>query len=271
MKTPITYYGGKQTMLKHILPLIPQHTIYTECFAGGAALFFAKRPAITDVINDLNGELVNFYRTIVSDFDALRAEIERTIHSRFQHEVAWFIYNHSDYFTNVQRAWAVWVLSKLGFAGQMSSSFGFDFEGRQPRKIGNAKEQFTDELRQRLANTTIERDDAYNVIRRYDTPNTFHFIDPPYVSTNSAHYADMFDDADLERLLQLCEKLTGKFMLTMFPNDVIKDYADKNGWIIHSIERHITACRDNRRRQEEWMVCNYVQPMQQQSLDLFQD
>jgi DNA adenine methylase len=97
-----------------------------------------------DVINDLNGELINFYRTIVSDYNSLKAEINRTLHSRTQHESAWFIYNHPDDFTNIQRAWAVWVLSKLGFAGQLSNSFGFDkSEGRHPRKIEFAKEAFT--------------------------------------------------------------------------------------------------------------------------------
>lgn len=45
MKTPISYYGGKQTLLKYILPHIPQHRIYTEAFCGGAAVLFAKRPA----------------------------------------------------------------------------------------------------------------------------------------------------------------------------------------------------------------------------------
>ncbi len=43
LKTPITYYGGKQRMLKYILPLIPKHNVYTECFAGGLAVFFAKQ------------------------------------------------------------------------------------------------------------------------------------------------------------------------------------------------------------------------------------
>ena len=54
MKTPITYYGGKQTMLKYILPLIPTHSLYTEAFCGGAAVFFAKPPSDGEVINDLN-------------------------------------------------------------------------------------------------------------------------------------------------------------------------------------------------------------------------
>lgn len=61
MKTPISYYGGKQTMLKHILPLIPKHSLYTEAFCGGAAVLFAKHPADCEIINDLNQGLVNFY------------------------------------------------------------------------------------------------------------------------------------------------------------------------------------------------------------------
>lgn len=61
MRTPISYYGGKQTMLKHIMPLIPAHKIYTEAFCGGAAVLFAKRPAEAEVINDINMELTNFY------------------------------------------------------------------------------------------------------------------------------------------------------------------------------------------------------------------
>ena len=61
MKTPITYYGGKQTMLKHILPLIPKHEIYTEPFCGGAAVLFAKDPVKAEIINDINQNLTNFY------------------------------------------------------------------------------------------------------------------------------------------------------------------------------------------------------------------
>ena len=45
LKTPISYYGGKQMLLKHILPLIPEHTLYTEAFCGGCAVLFAKPPA----------------------------------------------------------------------------------------------------------------------------------------------------------------------------------------------------------------------------------
>lgn len=60
MKTPISYYGGKQTLLKHILPLIPKHKLYTEAFCGGAAVLFAKRPADGEVINDISMDITNF-------------------------------------------------------------------------------------------------------------------------------------------------------------------------------------------------------------------
>lgn len=61
----------------------------------------------------------------------------------------------------------------------------------------------------------------------------------------------------MEQLLQLLETLEGKFMLTMFPFDMINRYARKNGWIIHRVERVISASKTSRRRQEEWIVCNY--------------
>lgn len=82
MKTPITYYGGKQTMLKHILPLIPPHRIYTESFCGGAAVLFAKRPAEAEIINDINAELTNFYWCAQMYYSDLKREIDRTLHSR---------------------------------------------------------------------------------------------------------------------------------------------------------------------------------------------
>ena len=54
LKTPISYYGGKQKMLKHILPLIPQHHLYVEPFFGGGAVFWAKEPCEVEIINDYN-------------------------------------------------------------------------------------------------------------------------------------------------------------------------------------------------------------------------
>lgn len=259
MKTPITYYGGKQTMLKHIRPLIPDHICYCESFAGGAAVFFDKTPAKVNVINDLNGELINFYRTVVSDPNGFKKEVLQTLHCRGQHQHAWYIYNHPDYFTQIQRAWAIWVLSQQSFSGILNGSFSIEKrKGAKPRKLNNAKLVFCDELIELLEKSTIECDDAFKIIKRYDTPDTFHFIDPPYVGSDMGHYAGMFNDQNLEQLLELCSTLKGKFMLTMYPNDIIRRYSDNFGWNIHAVDRQVSACKAaHRRRQEEWMVCNY--------------
>ena len=266
MKTPITYFGGKQTMLKHILPLIPRHNTYTEAFCGGAAVLFAKPPVRSEIINDINMHLTNFYWVAKVRFDELKQEVDKTLHSRDTHAHATHILQYPTFFTYVERAWAVWALSKTSFASMLDGTFGYDFKGMMPKKVCNAKNDFTQEIANRLDSVTIENRDALEVISTYDNEAAFHFVDPPYVNTSCAHYENTFDEHDLENLLQLLVTIKGKFMLTMFPNDTIQSYADKNNWIIHKIIRTISAAKDSRRKQEEWMVCNYEQENKQKRL-----
>ncbi|MCD7963287.1 MAG: DNA adenine methylase [Rikenellaceae bacterium] len=259
MKTPITYYGGKQKMLKHILPLIPEHKIYTESFGGGAALLFAKEPAVVNVINDLNGELVNFYRTLVSDYDALKKEVEQTLNCRGQHEVAWFIYQYPEYFDKVKRAWAVWVLSKLGFSGQLSSSFGITKSRNEKcTRLINAKSHFCDDLKTFLEHCTIENDDALSIIKRFDTEETLHFIDPPYIGSNMGHYKDMFNNGDFSELIVNLKTIKGRFILTMYPNNYLEKSIEDENWILYRLDRKATASRTTRPDREEWIVCNFM-------------
>lgn len=268
MKTPISYYGGKQTMLKHILPLIPKHTIYTEAFCGGCAVMFAKPLVKSEIINDINGELINFYCVAKSYSDRLIAEINNTLHARDHYDLANTIYSNPKKYDAIKRAWAVWALSKLSFASQLGGSFGFDMNGTMAKKVRNAKDNFSEMLCHRLDRVTIENDDAMKVIARYDRPGAFHFVDPPYVGSDCGHYADTFGDDNLRELLELLTNIKGKFMLTMFPCDIIEAYATRNGWVIHRIERTISASKEasGRRQQEEWMVCNYVAPQSELSL-----
>ena len=190
LKTPISYYGGKQTLMRHILPLIPKHTTYTESFVGGAALYFAKEPSELEVINDTNCNLVNFYRVLKSQYPALKRLIDETLHSRRTHEFAQSVYEFSEFFDPVQRAWALWVLSKMSFASKLDGSYGYDkSKNSVAKKVNNAKDQFTVDLSKRLERTQVEQTDALRVIRSRDTENTFHFIDPPYIGTNCGHYS----------------------------------------------------------------------------------
>lgn len=258
MKTPITYYGGKQSMLKHILPLVPEHTRYTETFCGGAAVLFAKSAVESEIINDLNGELINFYWIAKAYYADLWTEIEKTLHSRDIHSHAKHINTHPVFFTPIQRAWAVWVLSKLSFASKQDGSFGYDFSGGMPKKIRGAKDNFTEMLCNRLEYVTIENKDAFDILSRYDSENTFHFVDPPYINSNCGHYEGMFNETHLKLLLDVLSSIKGKFMLTMYPNELIQQFANDNNWTIHSVSRTISVAKISRRKQEEWIVCNYT-------------
>jgi DNA adenine methylase len=258
MKTPITYYGGKQTMLKHINPLVPAHKIYTESFAGGAALFWAKEPAPIEVLNDINGNLINFYKVLKYRFNELLGRIEATLHSRETFDYASIVYNFPNFFEPVERAWALWVLSKMGFASKLDGSFGYDRTSNGiVKKLKGSKELFTVELSKRLENTQIECTNALRIINSRDTNDTFHFVDPPYINSDCGHYSGTFNLMDFEELLELLASIYGKFMLTMFPHDVLDDYTKRYGWRAVEVERTISAAKSKRRKQTEVIVMNY--------------
>jgi DNA adenine methylase len=179
MKTPIPYYGGKQRMAQHILPNIPEHDSYTESFFGGGAIYFAKEKSKLETINDINGELINFYRVLQTRFPELKKMIMTTLHSRKMHKHAQVIYENPELFDDVQRAWALWVLANQSFSSMLNGSWGYDRSNNSmSKKLGNAKLRFTDELRERIENTTIECTDAIRVIKSRDRKGTHHLIEP---------------------------------------------------------------------------------------------
>lgn len=258
LKTPVTYYGGKQSMLKHIKPLIPPHKIYTEAFCGGAAVFFAKEPVETEVINDINGELINFYRVFKQNAKELNKEIDSSLHSRNLHTFATFIYSYPEFFSQVKRAWALWYLSKTSFASKLDGSYGYDKSKNScVKRYVNSKEyMLAEEVARRLENAQIECTDGIKVIESRDTKETFHFVDPPYINSNQGHYTG-FNKMHFKEVLDCLTKIEGVFMLTMFPDDMLADYIFKNKWTNEPITRTISASRTNRRKQEEWIVMNY--------------
>ncbi|KXB73079.1 DNA adenine methylase, partial [Porphyromonas somerae] len=169
----------------------------------GATLLFAKEPAEGEVINDINMHLVNFYNTLQLDYDALKAKIDSTLHARDMHAHASHILAYPEFFSHVDRAWAVWALSKMSFASMLDGTFGYDFSGGVAKKVRNAKEEFCQHLANRLEHVTIESRHAFEVIETYDSPETYHFVDPPYVNSDCGHYEGVFGNDDLGHLLDL--------------------------------------------------------------------
>jgi DNA adenine methylase len=114
LKTPISYYGGKQKLANKIISVMPDHVLYAEPFTGGGAVFFAKEPSEVEVLNDTNKELINFYKVVQSDYVTLEMEIRISLHSRELHRKASVIYNHPDMFSDQTRVGGLgFKLSKL--------------------------------------------------------------------------------------------------------------------------------------------------------------
>jgi DNA adenine methylase len=229
MKTPITYYGGKQQLVNKIMRLIPPHYIYVEPFIGGAAVFFAKQASEVEVINDINSEIINFYEVLQRDFPALQSQITISLHSRKMHDHATVIYENPDMFDRIKRAWAFWMLANMSYGSMLDGGFGYDIIGTSTQKINNKRDSFTEQLAIRLQNVQIECCDALKIIRSRDTPDTFYYLDPPYPGTDQGHY-DGYSVEDFDALLDTISKIQGKFLLSSFRNDRLAEYAEKNTW-----------------------------------------
>jgi len=259
LKTPITYYGGKQSMLAHILPRIPDHQLYCEPFIGGGAVFFAKPPSPVEVINDTNRELINFYEVVQNDFVSLEKEVRITLHSRSMFNDAKVIYNSPHLFPRMKRAWAVWALAAQGFAAQLDGTWGYDrMSGGTSKKIHNKRESFSEEYAIRLQNVQIEATDAIRVINSRDNANAFFYCDPPYYNSDCGHY-DGYSMDDFERLLQTLAGIKGKFLLSSYPSPVLKEYTKRHKWHTQGFEGTVSVAAKSKhvKKKIEVLTANY--------------
>jgi DNA adenine methylase len=255
LKTPITYYGGKQSMAQHILPLIPPHKQYVEPFFGGGAIFFAKEQSEAEVINDLNGEIVNFYKIVCTDFWRLNEMIQSTLHSRQQYEEAMVVYKHPSMFDPVKRAWSFWILTQQGFVSKIGS-WGYDKgTNRMTRAVINKKLAFDQKIRFRIEHATIECNDAVQVILSRDTDETFFYVDSPYIDTNQGHYSG-YTQEDFKTLLTTLKSVRGKFLGSHYKSDILSDFVKKNNWFYLEIEKHLSASSSGKKKTEV-LFANY--------------
>ncbi len=258
LKTPISYYGGKQSMLKHILPLIPEHKIYVEPFFGGGAVYWAKQAGRCEVINDANGNIVNFYEVLKHDFFSLREKIEATLHSRLTYKSAMVIYDCPWLFDRVTRAWAFWVVTNQGFSCKIGS-WGYD-RAKRAITIANKVEAFKEDLTERMRYTQIEQNDADKVILSRDTKDTFVYADPPYIDTNQGHYGG-YTHEHFKRDLDALASMKGKFLLSTYPSEILNEYVNKYGWYSRPIDKPLCAGHvvdlGKRKRKIEVLTANY--------------
>lgn len=255
LKTPITYYGGKQSLLKYLLPLIPKHSLYCEPFFGGGALLFAKPPSETEIINDLNGEVVNFFKVVKTKFNELQKEIQGTLHSRELFKRAKAIYDFPDMFNDVKRAWAFWVLTNQGFAG-MIGAWGFGKTNAKEKSLLNKRADFTIAYAERFEQVQIEHNDALKVIDRCNDKDSFIYCDPPYINSDQGHY-EGYTPSDYQLLLAKLATFKGKFLLSSYPNKYLSEYIKKKKWKTKSVTKSVAVTKLTNKQKTELMVFNY--------------
>lgn len=235
MKPPLTYYGGKQMLSKLIISLIPPHNIYCEPFFGGGAVFFSKTPSKLEVVNDNNGELINFYRVIKTKFKKLEKEIKCTLHSRESHQTAQIVMGHPQLFDDIKRAWAIWTLANQSYASKLNGSWGYDKkENKSVKQLQSKRISFTNDYAERMEQVQIENQDALKIIDIWDNKDAFFYCDPPYINTNQGHYKG-YTKEDFEKLLILLSKVKGKFLLSSYPSEMLTKYVKQNKWSIKKI------------------------------------
>ena len=264
MKTPITYYGGKQQMADIIIEMIPEHKIYCEPFFGGGAVFFQKGPSYLEVINDKNDLLITFYKQCVLNFEALQQKIRTTLHSESEYNRAKTIWNNPGHRSKLDIAWAVWTVCNMSIMATPRGGWRRDNgTGRSHVGVSTAshRRNFTRDIHNRLETVQISCKDAISVIQERDTPTTFFYLDPPYIGCDQKHYKG-YTEKEFEELLAVLANIKGKFILSNFESRILARYAEKNGWGMRIIERKcmIPALIKQPRRKREVLVYNFRQP-----------
>ncbi|MDR1370150.1 MAG: DNA adenine methylase [Dysgonamonadaceae bacterium] len=267
MRTPITYYGGKQRIAPEIISMMPAHKIYVEPFFGGGAVFFRKQKTGIEVINDHNNDLINFYFCVQNRFPELQELIQQTLHSETMYYHAKDIWNGRVEANDIEKAWAIWLITNGSYAGSMHGGWKWcngTTGGHTGTFIKYKREEFTERLHQRLDNVQISCRDALRVIQDRDTPETLFYLDPPYPGCVQQHYSG-YTLEHLEELLRLLETIQGKFILSNYWSDLLKDYTGKNSWNYREIEvdlRITNLGRGTRKKETQFrtevLIYNYT-------------
>ena len=247
-------------MLSHILPIIPEHKIYIEPFFGGGAVYWAKEPARTEIINDVNMNIVNFYEVLKHSYFELRKRIEATLHSRETYKKALIIYECPWLFADdpVVRAWAFYVCTNQWFSAQIGS-WSYDLNKRAIT-VQNKIDAFSEQLSERLKYTQIEQNQAHKVIQSRDSEDTFCYADPPYIDSNQGHYCGYTHDHFRRDLDALCG-MRGKFLLSSYPSTILDEYVKKYKLYTKEIDKALCvgngAKLSKRSRKIEVITANY--------------
>jgi DNA adenine methylase len=204
MRPPVIYYGGKTTLAGRIVDLLPDHTHYVEPFAGSLAVLLAKTPSRIETVNDLDGDLMMFWRVLRDRPMELAQACALTPHSRAERELA---RHRGEDLPELERARRVWVCLTQGRTGTLRNT-GWRFDTSDvvhtsmPRRLSGYVERLT-QVATRLAGVSLECRPALDVIAAYGSKRkTLLYVDPPYLgSVRERNYRHEMQEASSHRAL----------------------------------------------------------------------
>ncbi|EPO8089434.1 DNA adenine methylase [Pseudomonas aeruginosa] len=208
----IPWIGGKRRLADRIFPLFPRHSCYVEPFAGGAALYFLRPvPAEVEVLNDINGDLVNLYRVVQHHLEEFVRQFKWALSSR--QVFKWLQETRPETLTDIQRAARFYYLQQSAFGGRVDGQ-SYGTATTQPPGLNLLRiEETLSAAHLRLSNTYIEHLRWAECIRRYDRPHTLFYCDPPYWQTEG--YGVPFGFEQYEEMAELIGKIKGKAIISL--------------------------------------------------------
>jgi DNA adenine methylase len=228
-RAALRYYGGKARLAPWIVAHLPPHVCYVEPFGGAASVLLRKPPAPCEVYNDLDGEIVGFFRVLRERPDDLVEAIRTTPFARAEVDAA--CAPAPPGLDDLERARRVYVRAWQGRHGLPARGrMGWRFE-RAAAGTPTAVRQWTDLERiwaaaGRLRHVQLECDDALRVITRFDTADTLTYADPPYPAATrgerwaTSAYAHELSDAGHRRLADVLHAIRGMAVISGYPGSL---------------------------------------------------
>jgi DNA adenine methylase len=257
------WYGGKYSHLDWLLKLLPVTQHYCEPFGGSAAVLLNRAPAPIETYNDIDGALVNFFRVLRTQKEALIESIGLTPFSREEFELA--IEPRDDRLSELERARRFFVRARQVRTGlAQSASTGrwahclltsrAGMAGAVSRWLGSV--EGLSEVAQRLLRVQIENAPALEVITRYDSAETLFYCDPPYPHESRGDaraYAYEMTDRQHEELAEVLHNVKGKVALSGYQSNLMSKLYST--W--HCIEAPAKNCHSVKSPRQEILWTNY--------------
>jgi DNA adenine methylase len=236
-KIAFGWYGGKYSHLDWLLPLLPETKHYCEPFGGSAAVLVNRKPAPIETYNDIDGEIVNFFRVLRDHQDALIEAIGLTPFSREELRLA--VNEPEGEISDLERARRFFVRARQVRTGlAQTASVGRWAHCRLTSRAGMAgavsrwlgSVEGLAEIAQRLLRVQIENAPAIEVIERYDSPDTLFYCDPPYAHesrSDTKAYAFEMNDDEHRALARALHAARGKVALSGYRCELMDElYGD---------------------------------------------